>query len=152
YNSMLGDFKDEAATAGRWRDGWFSTGDLGQIRPTGHLVVMGRTTDMIISGGANIYAREIEDVILEIPGVAMAAAVAKDDPRLGEVPVAWIVLESASSVNSTAVISQCRNQLAAYKVPREIHFVDRLPLTASGTIPKAALHEMSNTKPARTKR
>jgi acyl-CoA synthetase (AMP-forming)/AMP-acid ligase II len=150
YNTMLGYFKDEAATAGRWRDGWFSTGDLGQMRPTGHLVVMGRVTDMIISGGANIYAREIENVILEIPGVATAAAVAKDDPRLGEVPVVWIVLESASSVDSTAVINQCRNQLAAYKVPRDIHFVDTLPLTASGKVHKAALREMSNPKPSGT--
>jgi acyl-CoA synthetase (AMP-forming)/AMP-acid ligase II len=152
YNTMLGYFKDEAATAGRWRDGWFSTGDLGQMQPKGHLAVVGRVTDMIISGGANIYAREIENVILEIPGVAIAAAVAKNDPRLGEVPVAWIVLESASIVDSTAVIRQCRSQLAAYKVPREIHFVDRLPLTASGKVHKAALREMSNPKPARTSR
>jgi acyl-CoA synthetase (AMP-forming)/AMP-acid ligase II len=149
YNTMLGYFKDEAATAARWRDGWFSTGDLGQIRPTGHLVAMGRITDMIISGGANIYAREIENVILEIPGVAMAAAVAKDDQRLGEIPVVWVVLEPAAKVDSATVVGHCRNQLAAYKVPREVHFVDRLPLTASGKVHKVTLREMSNAKSAK---
>lgn len=148
YNTMLGYFKDEAATAARWRHGWLRTGDLGLIRTTGHLVAMGRITDMIISGGANIYAREIENVILEISGVAMAAAVAKDDPRLGEVPVAWVVLDHAAKVDSAAVVGHCRDQLAAYKVPREVHFVDRLPLTASGKVHKAALREMANAKPA----
>lgn len=148
YNTMLGYFKDEAATAARWRDGWFSTGDLGVIRSTGHLVTMGRITDMIISGGANIYAREIENVILDIPGVAMAAAVAKDDPRLGEIPVVWVVLERAAKLESATVLARCREQLASYKVPRQVLFVDRLPLTGSGKVHKAALREMANAKPA----
>jgi acyl-CoA synthetase (AMP-forming)/AMP-acid ligase II len=133
YNTMLGYFKDEPATAARWRDGWFSTGDLGVIRSTGHLVAMGRITDMIISGGANIYAREIENVILDIPGIAMAAAVAKDDQRLGEVPVVWVVLDRAAKLDSEAVLTRCRDQLASYKVPRQVH--------------KAALRDMANAKP-----
>jgi acyl-CoA synthetase (AMP-forming)/AMP-acid ligase II len=148
YNTMLGYFKEEAATAARWREGWLSTGDLGLVRPGGHLVAMGRITDMIISGGANIYAREIENVILEIPGVAMAAAVAKDDPRLGEVPVVWVVPERAAELDPAALLIRCRDQLAQYKVPRQVHFVDRLPLTASGKVHKAALREMANAKPA----
>jgi HIP---CoA ligase len=147
YNTMLGYFKDEAATVARWRDGWLCTGDLGMIRATGHLVAMGRITDMIISGGANIYAREIENVILDMPGVAIAAAVAKNDPRLGEVPVVWVVLERLADLDAAAVITRCRDQLASYKVPRQIHFVDRLPLTASGKVHKAALREMANAKP-----
>jgi acyl-CoA synthetase (AMP-forming)/AMP-acid ligase II len=147
YNTMLGYFKDEAATAARWRDGWFRTGDLGMIRPSGHLVVMGRITDMIISGGANIYAREIEDVVLDIPGVAMAAAVAKDDKRLGEVPMVWVVRDHAANLDAKAVIARCREQLAAYKVPRQVNFIERLPLTASGKVHKAALREMANAKP-----
>jgi acyl-CoA synthetase (AMP-forming)/AMP-acid ligase II len=147
YNTMLGYFKDEPATAARWRDGWFSTGDLGVIRSTGHLVAMGRITDMIISGGANIYAREIENVILDIPGIAMAAAVAKDDQRLGEVPVVWVVLDRAAKLDSEAVLTRCRDQLASYKVPRQVHFVERLPLTASGKVHKAALRDMANAKP-----
>jgi HIP---CoA ligase len=147
YNTMLGYFNDEAATVARWRDGWFSTGDLGLIRSTGHLVVMGRITDMIISGGANIYAREIENVILDIPGVAMAAAVPKDDQRLGEVPVVWVVLDRAAKLDSEAVLTRCREQLASYKVPRQVHFIERLPLTASGKVHKAALRDMANAKP-----
>jgi acyl-CoA synthetase (AMP-forming)/AMP-acid ligase II len=146
YNTMLGYFKDEAATAARWRDGWFSTGDLGVVRPTGHLVTMGRITDMIISGGANIYAREIENVVVDIPGVAMAAAVAKDDQRLGEVPVVWVVLDHAVKLDSEAILTHCREQLASYKVPRQVNFVERLPLTASGKVHKAALRDMSNSK------
>ena len=149
---MLGYFKDEAATAARWVDGWFKTGDLGQITPTGHIVANGRITDMIISGGTNIYAREIENAILEMPGVAMAAAVAKDDLRLGEVPVVWVVLDHTAKVDEAAVSEHCRGQLAAYKVPREIHFVDGLPLTASGKVHKAALRDMSNAKPTRSAR
>jgi acyl-CoA synthetase (AMP-forming)/AMP-acid ligase II len=147
YNTMLGYFKDEAATAARWRDGWFRTGDLGVIRPSGHLVVMGRITDMIISGGANIYAREIENVVLDIPGVAMAAAVAKDDERLGEVPMVWVVRDRAANLDAKAVIAHCREQLAAYKVPRQVNFIEKLPLTASGKVHKAALREMANAKP-----
>ena len=91
-------------------------------------------------------------MILEITGVAMAAAVAKGDPRLGEVPVAWVVLEQTAKVDAAEVTDHCRRQLAGYKVPREIHFVDRLPLTASGKIHKAALREMANAKPARSPR
>jgi HIP---CoA ligase len=150
YNTMLGYYKDDAASAIRWSNGWFRTGDLGEIRPTGHLVAIGRITDMIISGGANIYAREIEDVILEITGVAMAAAVAKYDPRLGEVPVAWVVLDRTARVDEDQVSDHCRRQLAGYKVPREIHFVDTLPLTASGKIHKAVLREMANANTARS--
>ena len=76
--------------------------------------------------------------------ITLAAAVAKDDQRLGEVPVVWVVLDRAATLDPEAVLTRCREQLASYKVPRQVHFVERLPLTASGKVHKAALRDMAN--------
>lgn len=135
----------EEMTSRNTADGWLRTGDLGQLGDDGFLRVTGRLTDMVVSGGANIYAREVEDVILELDAVTLASVVPRSDERLGEVPVAWISVSSGRGHPDmeAAVLAHCRLRLASYKVPRRIFIVPELPLTASGKIHKARLVEMS---------
>jgi acyl-CoA synthetase (AMP-forming)/AMP-acid ligase II len=109
----------------------------------GYLTVVGRITDVIITGGANVYAREVEDVVLEVQGVALAAVVAGPDERLGEVPVAWVQPEAGASLDPEAVRSHCAKNLASYKVPRRILAMESLPLTAGGKVHRARLRELS---------
>jgi fatty-acyl-CoA synthase len=143
YNRMLGYLGDEEATRARVADGWVRTGDLGVLDPEGYLTVVGRITDVIITGGANVYAREVEDVVLEVQGVSLAAVVAGPDERLGEVPVAWVQPEGGARLDPETVRAHCARNLAPYKVPRRILCVPALPLTAGGKVHRARLREMS---------
>lgn len=144
YCRALGYLKNPEAMNERISGGWLRTGDLGTIDAHGFLRVTGRLTDMLISGGANIYAREVEDAILELDRVALAAVVPRADARLGEVPVAWVAMRPDDPDDpQAAIIDHCRARLAAYKVPREVFIVSELPLTASGKIHKAQLVEMT---------
>jgi len=143
YCRMLSYLRDPDATADRITDGWLQTGDLGMLDPDGFLHVTGRLTDMLVSGGANVYAREVEDVILEMDIVSLAAVVARADARLGEVPVAWVAIDSHDAAGAEAsIVAHCRSRLAPYKLPRAVFVVPELPLTASGKIHKARLVEM----------
>lgn len=144
YNRMLGYFENPTATNERMTpDGWIRTGDLGMVDVRGVLRVVGRITDMIISGGANIYAREVEDALLEVPGIGLAAVVAAPDHRLGEVPVAWVSPAAGRGVKEQEVLDHCSARLAKYKVPKRVFIVDVLPLTESGKIHKARLRELT---------
>lgn len=143
YNRTLGYLHAAQATEERMAGEWFRTGDLGTLDSDGFLQVTGRLTDMVVSGGANIYAREVEDVILEVANVKLAAVIARPDPRLGEVPVAWVSAEGSPLAVERAVLAHCRKRLAPYKVPRDMFVVPDLPLTASGKIHKARLIEMT---------
>ena len=133
--------------AGYWRrsespftsDGWFPTGDLASISDDGYYTLLGRKSDVIISGGFNIYPREIEELLLEQPGVREAAVAGIADPLRGEVPVAYIIGEF-DPVRLEAV---CRDQLASFKVPRRFIAVDSLPRTALGKVQKHLLPRSS---------
>jgi acyl-CoA synthetase (AMP-forming)/AMP-acid ligase II len=144
YNRMLRYLDDPAATEARLHGDWLRSGDLGQVDRMGYLRVVGRLTDMIVVGGANVYAREVEDVLTGMAGVALAAVVGRDDSRLGEVPVAWVVSSGTTELDAPAVLAHCKLHLAAYKVPREVYVVPHIPLTASGKIHKAQLREWAN--------
>ena len=125
------------ATAGAFHDGWFRTGDLGVRSPDGYYVLRGRRGDLIISGGFNIYPREIEELLLEDQRVREAAVIgAKDDLR-GEVPIAYIVAEE--SLDAAELEAICRKQLASFKIPRAFLRVESLPRTALGKIQKHLL-------------
>ncbi|WP_157985060.1 type I polyketide synthase [Lentzea terrae] len=117
------------------RDGWYRTGDLARRDPDGYLTITGRLTELIIRGGENIQPAEIERVLLQLPGVADAAVVGKPHAELGEVPVAHL----AGSFDPAAVLSACREQLAAVKVPEELYLVDAVPRTSSGKIARHLL-------------
>jgi malonyl-CoA/methylmalonyl-CoA synthetase len=125
------------ATADAFEDGWFKTGDLGVRSPDGYYALRGRRGDLIISGGFNIYPREIEELLLEDRRVREAAVVGIPDDVRGEVPVAYVVADEALSVAQLEQI--CRSQLASFKLPRAFIRVDSLPRTALGKIQKHLL-------------
>ena len=125
------------ATAKAFRDGWFTTGDVGELDAAGCLTLRGRATELIISGGFNIYPREIEEVLLEQPGVREAAVVGAPDARRGEVPVAYVVTEPG--VDLDALRDRCAASLASFKTPRAVHRVEALPRNAMGKLQKHLL-------------
>ncbi|HEX5995038.1 MAG TPA: acyl-CoA synthetase [Jiangellales bacterium] len=129
-----------AATADVMRDGWFHTGDLATRDPDGYLRIVGRrATDLIKSGGFKIGAGEIENILLEHPGVAEAAVTGAPDPDLGERIVAWIVPADGHLPEPEELADHVGHLLASYKRPREFHYLDRLPRNDMGKVMKRAL-------------
>jgi malonyl-CoA/methylmalonyl-CoA synthetase len=125
------------ATATAFAGGWFRTGDLGSRAADGYITLHGRRSDLIISGGFNIYPREIEELLLEQPGIREAAVVGVPDSLRGEVPVAYVVTDSALDV--LALDERLRTQLASFKIPRGFVEVAQLPRTALGKVQKHLL-------------
>jgi malonyl-CoA/methylmalonyl-CoA synthetase len=136
-NVFPGYWRREEATRAAFVDGWFRTGDLGERSGDGYYTLRGRRSDLIISGGFNIYPREIEEFLQEQEEVAEAAVVGVPDAMRGEVPVAYVVLRSAVEV--TVLAGRCREKLASFKVPREFRVVERLPRNAMGKVQKHLL-------------
>jgi malonyl-CoA/methylmalonyl-CoA synthetase len=130
-------WRNPEATVAAFVDGWFRTGDLGEQSSDGYVTLRGRATDLIISGGFNIYPREIEDLLLEIPGVREVAVVGVPDPRRGEVPVAFVV--SREGFDADLARAACERGLASFKVPRAFAIVDALPRNALGKVQKHLL-------------
>lgn len=140
-------FEDPDATSKAFdSDGWFRTGDAGELDAHGNLRITDRIKDMYTNGGFNVYPAEVEQVIARLPEVAESAVVGVPDPRLGEVGKAFVVRkpetgESASDavLDAAAVIEHCRASLANFKVPRSVEFVDELPRNATGKVLKRVL-------------
>ena len=122
-------------------DGWLHTGDLGRVSADGHLWLVDRKGDMIISGGYNIYPREVEDVIAEVPTVAEVAVVGVADQDWGQRVVALVTARPGESVDPGAVLAHCRERMASYKKPKEVRVVTELPLNSTGKIAKKVLRE-----------
>ena len=137
-NVFAGYWRRPDATAAAFTDGWFRTGDLAARSADGYYTLLGRRSDLIISGGFNIYPREIEELLLEQPGVAEAAVVGVPDDVRGEVPVAFIVPDD-DTFDADALERCCREQLASFKVPRRFVRVDSIPRTALGKVQKHLL-------------
>jgi malonyl-CoA/methylmalonyl-CoA synthetase len=125
----------EATAAALTPDGFFRTGDLAERSRDGYVTLRGRASDLIISGGFNVYPREIEDVLLEQPGVREAAVVGRPDARRGEVPIAFF----AGDAGPEALASACRRELASFKQPRAFVRVESLPRNAMGKVDKRRL-------------
>jgi malonyl-CoA/methylmalonyl-CoA synthetase len=124
------------ATAGSFdEEGWFRTGDLGSVGDEGCFTISGRTKDLIISGGYNVYAREVEEVVEGCPGVAEVAVVGLPDPEFGERVVVAVVRDD-TALSAEKIVGFCREGLASYKKPREVVFVDALPRNALGKVLK----------------
>jgi malonyl-CoA/methylmalonyl-CoA synthetase len=134
---FAGYWRKEHATASAFVDGWFRTGDLAERSDDGYVTLRGRKSDLIISGGFNIYPREIEEFLLEQPEVDEAAVVGVPDAVRGELPVAFIV----GDVDGDELARRCREQLASFKVPRRFVRVEALPRTPLGKIQKHLLRE-----------
>jgi malonyl-CoA/methylmalonyl-CoA synthetase len=135
-NIFAGYWRREEATREAFVDGWFKTGDMATVSEDGYYTLCGRKSDLIISGGFNIYPREIEEFLMEHPAVAEAAVVARPDRVRGEVPVAYLV---ATGVEACELEELCKKSLASFKVPREFVFVEKLPRNAMGKVQKHLL-------------
>ncbi len=123
-----------AATAEAFQDGWFCTDDLGYLDADGYLYVLDRRSDLIISGGENVYPAEIESVLLAHPTVAEAGVCGQPDPQWGQVAIAFIKARPNQSIDTGAILEHARQHLASYKVPRAIYFVEELPRNSSGKL------------------
>jgi acyl-CoA synthetase (AMP-forming)/AMP-acid ligase II len=136
-----GYWRDPDATAKAFTGGWFHTGDIGVRDDDGYLYIVDRLKDMIISGGENIAGSELERVLYEHGAVLEVAVVGRPDARWGEVPVAFVVLRTGATPTADELIDHCRGQLAKFKVPKEIFFIDALPRNPSGKVLKRELRE-----------
>ncbi len=139
HNIMKGYYKKPEATAEAFRNGWFHTGDLAYRDEDGYFFIVDRKKDLIIRGGYNVYPREIEEVLYANPNIAEAAVIGKSDEKLGEEVVAVVTLKEGASCSPEDVIAYCKEQLAAYKYPREVRIVDALPMGPTGKILKKEL-------------
>ncbi|MBF2422386.1 o-succinylbenzoate--CoA ligase [Listeria welshimeri] len=134
-----GYLNNEEATNAAFTDGWFKTGDIGYLDDDGFLFVLERRSDLIISGGENIYPTEIEHVITSYGAVKEVAVVGKPDDKWGSVPVAYVVVDEV--FKEAELFGICETNLASYKIPKQIIIVDKLPKTASGKIQRNKLKE-----------
>ena len=134
-----GYWRDQDATTAAFTGGWFHTGDIGVRDEDGYLYIVDRLKDMIVSGGENIASSEIERVLYEHDAVLEAAVVGRPDERWGEVPVAFVARRPGADATPEALIAHCRTQLARFKVPKQITFVEALPRNPSGKVLKREL-------------
>ncbi|MTI09368.1 acyl-CoA synthetase [Curvivirga aplysinae] len=137
---MKGYLKAPEATAEAFKDGWFHSGDLAVMHPSGYAEIRDRLKDIIISGGENISSVEVEGVLFKHPAVSLAAVVARPDEKWGETPCAFIELKEGEDVTEDELIKFCREHLAGFQMPKTILFED-LPKTATGKIQKFKLRE-----------
>lgn len=143
YNVMLGYWGDPEKTAETIdAAGWLKTGDLATLSESGYLQIVGRSKDMIIRGGENVYPREIEDFLYTHPAIQEVQVFGVDDARMGEEVCAWIQLRDQTSLSEEEVKAFCQGNIAHFKIPRYVRFVEEYPMTVTGKIQKFAMREM----------
>ncbi|MGH4026681.1 MAG: AMP-binding enzyme, partial [Pseudonocardiaceae bacterium] len=140
-HAALGYYHDEEKTAEAFRGGWFHSGDLGVMTPTGYLSVVDRKKDMIKSGGENVASREVEEVVYQLDGVAEVAVFGIPHPYWIEAVTAVVVPASEGELTEDAVHAHVQNHLAGYKRPKYVVFAQALPKNPSGKILKRELRE-----------
>jgi len=138
-NVMQGYWQAPEATAEAIRDGWLFTGDMGRLDEDGYLYIVDRKKDMIIVSGMNVYPREVEDAIYQLPAVGDCAVVGEPSERRGEDVKAFVVLKEGQALSEEQVLEHCRRYLASFKVPRTVVFAQDLPRSGTGKILKRAL-------------
>jgi acyl-CoA synthetase (AMP-forming)/AMP-acid ligase II len=136
---FAGYFENDAVNERAFAGGWFHTGDLGFLDARGFLTITGRASDMYISGGSNVYPRELEDAILTLPGIAECAVVGVPHPKWGEAGVACVVARAGANITEDAVLHHLRGRIARYKQPLRVVVWDALPKSGYGKVPKALL-------------
>ncbi|MGA0083458.1 MAG: AMP-binding enzyme, partial [Candidatus Nanopelagicales bacterium] len=140
FNVMEGYFEDPKATQDAINeDGWLHTGDIGFLDEHGYLKITDRVKDMFIVGGFNAYPAEIENIMASHHAVSQVAVIGVPDERMGEVAKAFVILKSKASISEEELIVWCKENMANYKVPRSIKFVESLPTNAAGKIMKFEL-------------
>lgn len=142
---MKGYLRNPEETARTIKDGWLYSGDLGRFDEEGYLYIVDRKKDMIIRGGENIYPIEIEEVLYQLPEIFEAAVVGLPHEVYGEIPKAFVVLKEGKLLDEEAILAYCRTQLAKYKMPHEIEFLEELPRNASGKVLKHTLRPKVST-------
>ena len=143
---MSGYYDDPEQTKEKIRDGWLYTGDLGIVDKDGYIKITGRATEMIITGAFNVFPKEIENKILDYPGVVSVSVFGVPDKKYGEVPMAHIILEKGTEVNPGDIKAFCKEKMAAYKVPKYIEFVKEFPMNPGGKVQKFKQQEMAANK------
>jgi fatty-acyl-CoA synthase len=142
YLVMRGYWEDRTATgASIDSGGWMHTGDLAVMDDDGYLNIVGRSKDMVIRGGENIYPREIEEVLFQHPAVAAAQVIGVPDARMGEELMAWVTFREDGAVSEDDLRAFCRDRLAHFKVPRYWKVADDFPMTVTGKIQKFKMRE-----------
>jgi long-chain acyl-CoA synthetase len=136
---MRGYWHSPDATAETIHDGWLHTGDVGYLDEDGYLFIVDRKKDVIIRGGFNVYPRDVEDALMEHPAVVGAGVVGRPDERHGEEVVAFVALNEPDAVSADELVDWSRQRIGGYKYPREVQFVDAMPLTAVGKLDRKAL-------------
>jgi fatty-acyl-CoA synthase len=143
YSVMHGYWGDEEKTREAIdADGWMHTGDLATMDAEGYVNIVGRIKDMVIRGGENVYPREIEEFLYRHPAIQDVQVVGVPDIKYGEELCAWIILRPGAQLDEAAVRAFCQGQIAHYKVPRYIRFVDAFPMTVTGKIQKFKMREL----------
>jgi long-chain acyl-CoA synthetase len=142
-NVMVGYWNQPEETAKALVKGWLRTGDIGHHDTDGYFYITDRKKDMLLVNGINVYPREIEEVIYQYPGVKEAAVVGLQDPRKGEMPVAFVVANEGAAIDERAVVAFLRDKLADYKVPRRVVHLAALPRNATGKVLKGELRQTS---------
>lgn len=145
--SVHGYWKNPDANAVAYRGGWFHSGDLGYLDDDGYLYVVDRKQDLIITGGSNIYPAEVEDVLAAHPKVALCALVGVPDAVMGELPRAYVILKTGAQATEQELIDYVRATIAKYKAPRQVRFVDALPMGPTGKILKRQLRDRARQEP-----
>jgi malonyl-CoA/methylmalonyl-CoA synthetase len=146
------ELKGPNVTPGYWRmpdktreeftpDGYFRTGDVGEMLPNGYLRIVGRAKDLIITGGLNVYPKEVEEKIDALPGVVESAVIGVSDADFGEAVVAVVVAQPGHALTENGVIAALKTEIANFKVPKRVFLVDALPRNAMGKVQKNALRE-----------
>ncbi len=144
FNVMRGYLDNPQETARTiTADGWLKTGDVGVMDADGYVRITDRIKDMFIVGGFNTYPAEIENILCSMPGVARAAVIGVPDERMGEVALAYIVKAADAVLDEQAVVDWARENMANYKVPRTVRFLDELPMNAGGKVLKNQLRELA---------
>jgi long-chain acyl-CoA synthetase len=138
---MRGYWRNEQASSTTLRNGWLHTGDVGVFDAEGFLTLKDRSKDLIISGGSNIYPREVEEALLLHPAVSEVSVVGRPHPEWGEEVVAFIVARAGGDVSPAALDAHCLENIARFKRPKEYRIIDALPKNEAGKVLKTALRE-----------
>jgi long-chain acyl-CoA synthetase len=138
---MAGYWQNPEATKAAIRNGWLFTGDMGCLDAHGFLTLKDRSKDLIISGGSNVYPREVEEVLLQAPGVSEVAVVGAPDAEWGEIIVAFVVLQPGATVSAQDLDAYCLNEIARFKRPKRYELVNSLPKNNYGKVLKTELRQ-----------
>ena len=141
-NVFRGYWRLPEKTAEEFRDGWFVTGDMGAFDTEGYLSILGRTKDLVISGGLNVYPAEVEAALDDLPGVAASAVIGVPHPDFGEAVVACLVAATGARLDEAGVRAALRDRLAAFKIPKRVLVLEDLPRNAMGKVQKAELRRV----------